>query len=52
LNNPGDYATLNSNHLRDGTIGLPSSIVTFGESPEAIRALIEEGAKALKEDDE
>ncbi len=33
-------------------IGLPSSIVTFGESAEAIRALIEEGAKALEDDDE
>jgi len=32
-------------------IGLPSSIVTFGENPEAVRALIEEGAKALKEDE-
>lgn len=33
-------------------IGLPSPIVTFGESPEAVRALLEEGAKALEDDEE
>ncbi len=31
-------------------IGLPASIVTFGEDPEIVRALIEAGAKALEED--
>ncbi len=33
-------------------IGLPASIVTFGEAARAIRTLIEEGAKALKEDEQ
>lgn len=32
-------------------IGLPSSIVTFGESPESIQVLMEAGAKALEEED-
>lgn len=31
-------------------IGLPSQIVTFGEDPDVVRALIEEGAKALEEE--
>jgi hypothetical protein len=31
-------------------IGLPSQIVTFGEDPEVVRALIEEGAKAFEEE--
>ncbi len=33
-------------------IGIPASIVTFGEDPQEIRNLIEAGAKALKEEDE
>jgi hypothetical protein len=33
-------------------IGLPSSIVTFGEDPQTIKSLIEAGAKALKEDEQ
>jgi hypothetical protein len=33
-------------------IGLPASIVTFGEDPQAVRSLIEAGAKALKEDEQ
>jgi hypothetical protein len=33
-------------------IGLPASIVTFGEDPQAIKSLIEAGAKALKEDEQ
>jgi len=33
-------------------IGLPASIVTFGEDAQEIRALIEDGAKALKEDEQ
>ena len=33
-------------------IGLPASIVTFGEDPQAIESLIEAGAKALKEDEQ
>jgi hypothetical protein len=32
-------------------IGLPSSIVTFGEDPEAVKKLIEEGANALAEEE-
>jgi hypothetical protein len=31
-------------------IGLPSQIVTFGEDPEVIRKLIDEGGKALEEE--
>jgi hypothetical protein len=31
-------------------IGLPAQIVTFGEDPEVVRALIEEGAKAFEEE--
>jgi hypothetical protein len=33
-------------------IGLPESIVTFGEDPQAIKSLIEAGAQALKEDEQ
>lgn len=33
-------------------IGLPASIVTFGEDPLAVQNLIEEGARALREDDQ
>jgi hypothetical protein len=33
-------------------IGLPDSIVTFGEDTQEIKNLIEEGAKALKEDEQ
>jgi hypothetical protein len=33
-------------------IGLPSSVVTFGEDAQAIMTLIEDGAKALKEDEQ
>jgi Restriction endonuclease BglII len=32
-------------------IGLPASIVTFGEDPQEIQSLIEAGARALKEDE-
>jgi hypothetical protein len=31
-------------------IGLPSSIVTFGEDPQEVKSLIEAGAKAFEED--
>lgn len=33
-------------------IGLPSSIVTFGEDPQEVKNLLDAGAEALKEDDE
>jgi hypothetical protein len=33
-------------------IGLPASIVTFGEDPQAVQSLMEEGAQALKEDEQ
>jgi len=33
-------------------IGLPASIVTFGEDPREIESLIEAGAKALEEDEQ
>lgn len=33
-------------------IGLPASIVTFGEDPQQVKRLIEEGAKALEDSDE
>jgi hypothetical protein len=33
-------------------IGLPASIVTFGEDPQEIKSLIEDGARALKEDEQ
>jgi hypothetical protein len=33
-------------------IGLPASIVTFGEDPQEIRSLIDDGAKALKEEEQ
>jgi hypothetical protein len=33
-------------------IGLPSSIVTFGEDPLEVRSLIQAGAKAFEEDDQ
>jgi hypothetical protein len=33
-------------------IGLPASIVTFGEDPQEIKSLIEAGGKALKEDEQ
>ena len=33
-------------------IGLPASIVTFGEDVEEVKQLIEEGAKALKEEEQ
>lgn len=32
-------------------IGLPASVVTFGEDPEVIKKLIEEGASVLEEED-
>lgn len=32
-------------------IGMPASIVTFGEDPEVVKQLIEDGAKALEEDE-
>jgi len=33
-------------------IGLPASIVTFGEDPQVVKKLIEDGAKALEEDED
>jgi hypothetical protein len=33
-------------------IGLPASIVTFGEDPAEVRRLIESGAKALEDEED
>jgi hypothetical protein len=33
-------------------IGLPASIVTFGEDPQAVKRLLDEGAMALKEEEQ